>query len=201
MIDPKIIKKLHPFSKLNSNDFNRIIANCKICSYRKGKYIYYEGDKAESFYFILEGTVGLYKWIDLEKDKLIKQFMFGKWLASSELILDEPYFFDAKANSTVLCLKIPLNSLTQFLSILDINKSIMNSIASWNFEYNSLLKNKTCLTVLKKYISESESNNIIITQDKLSNLLGYTRECINKNLKKLESNGIIKLERSKIIKL
>lgn len=201
MIDPQTIRKLHPFNKLNNNDFNRIISNCKICSYRKGKYIYYEGDKAGSFYFILEGTVGLYKWVDLEKDKLIKEIMFGKWLASSEVILDEPYFFDAKANSDVLCLNIPMNSLKQFLAILEINNSLINSIANWNYEYNSLLINKTCLTVLKKYITESDSKIIVITQDKLSSLLGYTRECINKNLKKLESSGVIKLERSKIIKL
>ncbi|MDC7125205.1 MAG: helix-turn-helix domain-containing protein, partial [Spirochaetales bacterium] len=80
-------------------------------------------------------------------------------------------------------------------------KSIIHSIALWNNDYNEMIKNETCLSTLRKYINNSQSGTITITQDKLSNILGFTRESINKNLKKLESEGFIKLERSKISKL
>lgn len=201
MIDLHKIIKLYPFNKLSNNICSNLISKCKICSFRKGKYIYYEGDVADYFYFILEGTVSLYKWIDSDKDKLIKEFMFGKWLACSEIILNEPYFFDAKAKRDVTCLKISRNNLNYVLSIDEINKSVLHSIATWNNVYNEMLKSETCISTLKNYIKNLELTVIHITQDELSNILGYTRETINKNLKKLESQGYIKLERSKILKL
>lgn len=201
MIEVDKIRELHPFSRLNSSEFNCVISYGVICTYRKGKYLYYEGDNTEYLYFLMEGSVNLYKWIDPDKKKLISEVMLGSWLAASELILNETYFFDSKTKSSVTCLKFPKSYLNKLLSITEINSSIINSLASWNQSYNSLLVNETCMTILKKYISESDTDIIMITQDKLSSILGYTRECINKNLKKLETNGLIRLERSKIIRL
>lgn len=201
MVDLQLVKSIYPFNKLEHKDFNKVVNLFKICSYRNGKFLYYQGDRADSLHFILKGKVSLYKWVDSEKERFIREVSIGNWLACSEALLKESYYFDAKAEDNVISLNIPIGSLNQLLADDTINISILNSIANWNRFYNTLLVKKTCLLALEEFIIESDNDIIDITQDHLSIKLGYTRESINKNLKKLECSGLIKLERSKIIKV
>lgn len=201
MIDLQQVKEIYPFNRLELRDFNRIVNLFRVDTYRRGKYIYYQGDRADNLFFILKGRVSLYKWIESEKEKLVREVSFGKWLATSETFLGEPYFFDARSGDDVTILSISAGSINRLLEYNDLRESIFISIADWNSFYNRQIVHKTCMSALEDFISRSNSDIIEITQDNLSLRLGYTRECINKNLKKLEARGDIKLERSKIIRL
>jgi len=201
MIEFEKLVKIYPFNKLKKNDLNQLLLHCKFMHFRKGKYITYEGDRLVNIYFIIEGTVKLYKWMTDDKKRFIKDKIMGQWISISESIINSNHYFDAKANSNVICLEIPIETINKMIENPIINKSILVSLADWNKDYNKILINKTCLDTLKKFIKEFEHNEIEITQEQLSNNLGYSRESINKNLKKIEDLGIIKIERSKIIKL
>lgn len=200
MIELQQVKDIYPFNRLELKDFNRIINLFRVETFRKGKYIYYQGDKVDTLFFLLKGRVSLYKWIDSEKEKLFREVSFGNWMAVSEALLREPYFFDARTGYEVSVLSIPADSIKRLLEYKDIRESIIISMAEWSNFYNRQAVNSTCISALEDFISRSKCDIIEITQEKLSLRLGYTRECINKNLKKLEARGDIKLERSKIVR-
>lgn len=199
MIDINQLTTVYPFNQLNRNDLNTLIRHMKVVSYRKGKYITYQGDKLDDFYFILDGVVSLYRWINDDKELLIKDVIIGEWLNLNESISGNLIFYDSRVKSDATLIKMDRTSLNILLDNPVINRSIIHWLAAWNNHYYKQNSYATCYTALLEFIEESDSNEIKITQNKLSEILGYTRESVNKNLKKLEDEGFIKLERGKIL--
>lgn len=200
MADLELIHNLYPFNKMDNKSFNRILSLFKINTYRKGKYLTYQGDRTESLFFILKGRVACYKWVNSHKEKFIKEAGLGSWIGVSETLLETPCFFDVKSLSDVSTLTIPSKGLNQLLENREISEALFYNLAEWNQFFSSQLREKSCLTTLEEFISTENEEIIEITQDQLSVKLGFTRESINRNLKKLEEKGQIRVERSRIIK-
>lgn len=201
MNEINIIEKVFPFNKMDKGQLNRILGHFIIKSYRKGKYINYQGDKVESVNFILQGSVILYKWIGDNKERNLREIGIGEWFNLSEAISRDFLHYDSRANENSIILSSPVEKLEIILNNEIINRSIIQSLTSLNCHYNYLISNDSCLTSVIRFINNQSNKTISITQDELSVKLGYTRESINKNLKKLESENIIELKRGKIIKI
>lgn len=199
MIDLKQLTAFYPFNQLSKNDLNSLLRYIKVVSYRKGKYINYQGDKLDNFYFVLDGVVSLYRWANDEKEVLVKDIIIGEWLNISELFNGELIYYDSRAKTDLTVIKFNSSSLEILLNNSIINRSLIHDIARWNNHYYKKANQSTCYTSLLEFIENSNSMEITITQNKLSEKLGYTRESVNKNLKKLEDEGVIKLERGKIL--
>lgn len=199
MIDLTLLTAFYPFNQLSKNDLNSLLRFIKVISFRKGKYINYQGDKLENFYFVLEGVVSLYRWVNDEKEILVKDIIVGEWLNISELLNGELIYYDSRTKTDVTIISFSSSSLDMLLENPLINRSLIHDVARWNNHYYKKANQSTCYTSLKDFIENSNSTEITITQNKLSEKLGYTRESVNKNLKKLEDEGVIKLERGKIL--
>lgn len=189
-----------PFSLLDKSQFNRLLYFSKVESFRKGKYIYYQGDPVKNIYFIIDGRVNLYMWDNKDRENLMKEEIKGNWLGISECSMNELYQFDARALTDIKTLTINKVSFNELLNIPELNYSIIHSLSKWNHFLRSKLTKGSCLEELEEYINSSSSRKIDITQDMLAVKLGFTRESINKNLKKLESDGFIELGRGYVIK-
>lgn len=201
MNEINIIQKVFPFNRLDTGQLNRVLAHFTVKSYRRGKYISYQGDRIESINFILQGTVTLYKWISDEKERNLREIGIGEWFNLSEALSRDFLHYDSRAKDNCIILSSSIEKLETILNIDVINRSIIQSLTSLNCHYNNLLSNDSCLTSIMKFIESYNSEVIPITQDELSIKLGYTRESINKNLKRLETENMICLKRGKIIKI
>lgn len=195
-----LMLKQTPFSLLNKTQLNKLLYLSKVESFRKGKYIYYQGDPAKKIYFVMSGRVNLYMWDSNDRETLLKEEIQGSWLGISECSINDVYYFDARAHTDIKTLTFSKVSLNEILNITEFNTSIINSLSKWNHFLRYKISMGSCLEELENYISSSSTSRIEITQEVLAVKLGFTRESINKNLKKLESKGTIQLGRGYIIK-
>lgn len=200
MDNRELLSRLYPFNRLPRDHLSSIYYLGKIENYRKGKYIYYQGDSSDSFYFLIDGSVKLYLWDSNEKEILVKEEYPGSWLAISEGSLNKCNFYDLRAAKDSTLLRLDRKYLKKLLTLEEVNLSIVQSISNWNFYYKDQSTNNSCMDKLKEFILNNEDQIITITQEELALKLGYTRESINKNLKKLEQMGEIVLRRGSIKK-
>tara|TARA_B100001248_G_scaffold262649_1_gene260402 strand:- start:15649 stop:16266 length:618 start_codon:yes stop_codon:yes gene_type:complete len=68
----------------------------KIRDYKKGEYIYREGEIAKGMYWVQEGLVGLIATSSKGNDHLLRLFKPGKYFGHRSLLAEEPYHANAR---------------------------------------------------------------------------------------------------------
>jgi NTE family protein len=117
--EKKIISLLYAnpiFSKLGIEDMKKIMNFLELVSYKKGDVIFREGDIGDSVYFIVKGSVGIYKkknFLGISRD--VKLFELRCPEALGELSIFDNFLRSATAVAESDCelLKLTRNSFAE----------------------------------------------------------------------------------------
>ena len=209
----EIIKQIPIFKTLSDSDLNDLVGSLRLKFLKQGQTLFWKGDEGIALYIVKRGTIKIVL-PSIEGDEIIvTMFSEGDFFGEMALLDGESRSADAVAIEPS---EVFILSRNNFLSFLQSNVNAIESILSLLSKRlrrtDDMLEDTCFLNVsarlVKKLIELAEShgqqkdNKILIdlslTQKELGDMVGATRESINKELKSLREQGLILTEESKI---
>jgi CRP/FNR family transcriptional regulator len=175
----------------------------------RGQNIFFKDDPAKYVYFLLDSSVNLYRLSESGKKAIIKIVKKGEVFADIVLFGEKTYPVNAEARDNCKLLAIDAQ---RFKNIILSDKTLCEKFISMLIKKIKYLVNiiesiklddaKTrLLNYLYKKRDQSLNNTVELnmTKKSLAETLGITGETISRLLKKLSKEGLIKVDRNKII--
>ncbi len=187
-----------PFNKMNDSQWNTVRHAGVIQSMRKGKSFWYQGDRAHFCFVIISGTVRTQMYRSDESALDLGLFSSGDWIGVAELLLSGPYMTDCIASESCEVLSFSKSGLNQLLCIPVIHRWFLDEMARRQYALFSRVELMRPIDRLIRYLSEKDNaKNTIIncTQEEIAESIGTTRETVNRNLQKLQDEGLVRVGR------
>jgi len=213
MFRNELLKQIPLFNSLMDASLNTLAASLRLQTVRQGQVIFHKGDEGTALYIIKSGAVKIVLSSRLGAEIIASIHSEGDFFGEMALLDGEPRYADAIAVKPSEMLVLRQNDFFSFIQS-DINaaRSILYSLTRRLRKTHDLLRDICWLTIsqrLAKLILElgniyglKEEKGIFIdlalTQKELGDMVGATRESINKELKTLRTKGIIEMASNRI---
>ncbi|MBC8393080.1 MAG: Crp/Fnr family transcriptional regulator [Deltaproteobacteria bacterium] len=213
MFRNELLKQIPLFNSLMDASLNTLAASLRLQTVRQGQVIFHKGDEGTALYIIKSGAVKIVLSSRLGAEIIASIHSEGDFFGEMALLDGEPRYADAIAVKPSEMLVLRQNDFFSFIQS-DINaaRSILYSLTRRLRKTHDLLRDICWLTIsqrLAKLILElgniyglKEEKGIFIdlalTQKELGDMVGATRESINKELKALRTKGIIEMASNRI---
>lgn len=206
------LQRIGFLSNLTSDKLEALAAKAKAVKFPKQAVIISEGDETRSLYIILSGKVRIFTSDEKNKEVTLMVQEAGSYFGELALLSDEPRSASVQSLETTSCAII---SKIDFLHWLEANPDVAIALLSVLSEKIRYLTEKVKQMALSNVyertvkallgIAEMQGDKLIIhnrpTQQELANMVGSSREMINKIMKELTKGGYILLkDESMIIK-
>lgn len=208
-----ILKKIPLFSSLSDEILKSLSTTVRLQNIKQGQVVFRKGDEGTALYILKSGAIKVVIPSRLGAEIIVSIFKEGDFFGEMSLLDGEPRNADAVAMSPS---EVLLISRYDFLSFLHSDENAMNSIlcelTGRLRKSHDLLEDVCFLTIpqrlaklilaLGKIYGHEEEDGVIIdlllTQKELGDMIGATRESINKELRHLRSKGMIETLGGKI---
>ncbi|MEI7638817.1 MAG: Crp/Fnr family transcriptional regulator [Syntrophus sp. (in: bacteria)] len=209
-----LIKQIPLFSSLNHEDIEIIAALLRRRSIKKGDVIFQKGDEGTALYAILSGRIKIIVTRPAGDKITVAILNDGDIFGEMALLDGMPRSADAVALEETQLAVLDRNDFLAFLAqhehaVLAILRTLSLRLRKTDDFLSEIcflsLSARLAKRLLELAKGESGGGNDVsslsmrMTQNELSNLLGVSRESVNKELKTLRDKGIVSTERSKII--
>jgi CRP-like cAMP-binding protein len=209
----QLLNKIPLFNSLSDSDLKSLSECVRLQSLKKGQTLFRKGDEGSSLYIIKQGTIKIVLPSRLGDEVIVTIFSEGDFFGEMALFDGKPRSADALAMESI---KIYMLSRKDFLLFLHSNINAMESILSQLTkrlrDTDDFLEGTCFLNVsarlAKKLLDLAESYgrqdadsiyiDLDLTQKELGDMIGSTRESINKELKILRDKGLITMQENKI---
>ncbi len=212
MLTPiNILKKIPLFSSLSESDQQNLTSLLRRKLLGKGEHLFRQGDEGTALYIIVQGRIkiSLSKRADNVTLAILGQ---GEFLGEMALLDELPRSADAIALEET---QLYILNRKDFLSFLAGNThtvyAILNSLSRRLRRMDDQLAEMCFLNLsarlAKQLVELAETQNpggdpkacdLNISQQELGNILGASRESINKELKILRDKGVVETSRNSI---
>jgi CRP-like cAMP-binding protein/Fe-S-cluster-containing hydrogenase component 2 len=109
------LQRVSLFKDLDSSLIDRLISEVELVSFKTGKVIANQGDKADAFYLVRGGYVKV--GVKMGGGNLAASYLRkGDWVGETALLLDEPWPFSLTALETVELVKLSRNRMQELLA-------------------------------------------------------------------------------------
>lgn len=203
------LKDVPLFSGLDVTDFRKITSLSRLIKYKKGDYIFHEGETFMGLFIVLKGSVKIFK-ISRDGKEYILHFIIPP-----NVFGDVPLFTGGKCPASVQALKdsvllfVPKN---EFLELLESNPKLSikimsgfaNRLKSLSVKAEELsfaeVVNRLAGYIVKEIEEAGNSNleepfvKLSLSNATLAAYLGTISETISRAMKKLKDSGIIKIK-------
>lgn len=213
MFHAGFLKQIPLFNFLADHNINTLAASVRMIDVKQGQAVFSKGDEGTALYILKSGAIKIVLSSRLGTQIMVNIFSEGDFFGVAALLDGKPRYADAIAikPSEVLVLR-----RSDFLSFLqsDINaaKSILHSLTKQLRKTHDFLEAVCFLTIsnrlaklimeLSKIHGRQVGDSIFIdlsfTQKELGDMIGATRESINRELKALCKKGIIAMKGRRI---
>ncbi|WP_438448239.1 Crp/Fnr family transcriptional regulator [Gorillibacterium sp. sgz5001074] len=208
------LKKIPLFIELDEAELERLAGISISRSYRKNANVFMEGDPKQAVFFIHKGIIKIYK-IDSEGNEQIVTFLKeGEMFPHTGFFDSTPY----PATSTVVeaaeLFVIPIQAFEQLmLDMPTIAIKVMRVMSEKIREFQGKLQAFVTQDVNRRIVSflvrmadnqgvrtDGEIKiNIPMTHQEFANMVGTTRETVNRVMNNLKKEGIIEMNRQGIV--
>jgi len=206
-IETEFLKTISYFEGLSTNELDSIKPIVFEKKYERGKIIIHEGDEAEAIYFVVSSVVKVFKTSIEGKEQILGIIRPG------DSFNDVPVFDDglnpasAQAMGDVVLYEL---GKSEFKAILHNHPQIaINTIKVMAGQVRRLVTLVEDLSfrnvigrvakILLEYASDEMGSGPRLTQQEMAAMAGSAREVVGRSLKTLEEEGMIKLNRQRIL--
>lgn len=208
-LDDQLLSRVPLFQGLNEQQFALLSSRIQKISLRRGEVLFVEGDEGDRLYIITEGKIKLGHSSEDGRESLLAILGPGEMIG--ELTL-----FDPGKRSTTATAVSPASMLclehSDLVQILDTNpevaKHLLRALAQRLRRTNESLSDlvfsdvpgrvaKALLDLADRFGTPSDDGMHVphdLTQEELAQLVGASRETVNKSLADFVSRGWIRLE-------
>lgn len=192
----KMLKRIDFFNLLNKNEFELICKSCYINTLNKNNILFYEGDYAKSFYFLLQGSLKLYKTSSTGKQVVIHEFNKPTILAEEATFLESTFPTTAVITSNIC--KVAILERELLISLLRNNAilsfHIIEILTKKMHTLDQTIHRNLVYDATQKICSLLEDNPNILLEKKLTeiaNKLNINPATLSRSLKKLKKEGYL----------
>jgi CRP-like cAMP-binding protein len=201
----KVFKASPTFAGLSENQLSEIAAVATPHHFKKGEFIFHQGDLPNFFYVVQQGIVKTYKVSAFGKHIIVKIASFGDTLNASALF-GEKHFVSAQAIDEVVVLSIRKK---EYMTLVNKYPIIAMNIVTilgkgLDNEYERILdlvgetvEHRLCNFLFMLF--SKFGTTLLLTREELAELAGTTTETAIRVLSKLKVASIISSTRGKII--
>jgi len=185
---------------MEDTDIGKIIEFSSYRSFRRGKVLYYQSDRADVVYFVLKGSVRKIKFRSDETTIFLGHESPGAWLGIAEVVMNSVYLYDVLAEESTEVLSFSSHNFHILLQNARFKQLILKELARnlyllhGHIELNQPL-GKLISFILTNAIIHGEKYRLTATQETISREIGVTRETVNKYLNRLQEDGLIRIGR------
>ncbi len=205
----EILHNNNDYSEIKESDLYEIITNGVLKKLRADSFLYYQDDKSDYTYYLIEGEIEIVKLKKNNSSILLKTIEKDEWLGIAELFYSGIFLNDVRVKKESFVLiydkQIFKNLCLKFKEFQTfIMKRLAKEIFNVHYHLDSNSPFEKIINLLKARIDSFSSKNdlqteLMITQEEISEFIGFTRETVNKTLQKMQTDGLIKLKRGGII--
>jgi CRP/FNR family transcriptional regulator, dissimilatory nitrate respiration regulator len=191
------------FKELTSEEMEKLYDISNLRKYQKGNLLFFEGDEPKNLFLLLDGIVKVYK-ADPKGNEIILHFFQPQTLIAEAAHMERiPYPASAVCETDFLIFEIDYLRFEQdFLRNPDISLKIINSLSKKVKALQNVIgANLTMDTFgrLCKFLYENENHVGEISHRKIATILNVTPETLSINLSVLKKEGIVSVEKRKIV--
>ena len=205
--DIEFLKSIPYFSGLNSAELDAIRKHVLERPIEKGEIVLLEGEPANELYFVISGVVKVFKISSEGKEQILKMVRPGESFTDIPIFDDGPSPFSAQAMTPVVLYGIRRNDVAAILR--DYSQVAQNAIkvlAGQIRHYISMVEELSfkhvsgrLAKIVLDYAGDRTTPKPRLTQQDMAAMAGTAREMIGRSLKALEEDGVIKLDRQRIV--
>lgn len=205
----KMLKKLPLFKDLTEAEMKSIVTLAGTKQYKTGMHIFMQGDPAENVYFLHEGRVKVYK-TDLQgREQIVKVLQPGDMFPHQGFFRKGSYPAHAEVTNDALITFIPIHSFENFLiQNPEITIKLFRVLGDLIVELQGRLEEKLLhntygqvilllMRLAKIHGKETEDGwlqfNTVFTNRELANMIGSSRETVNRTIAKLKKKNLVRV--------
>lgn len=181
-------------------------------SYKKGEFVFREGDQSDALYVVNEGVIKIVKLADTGREHVIRFLFHGDFGGMSALFKEDLHYANAEVVEDAIVCRIYRNDLK---SILDHNSKMayrflaaiadrLRDADEWAGTISLLDAERRIAKTLLHFMSKTTSSNpsqLPVSKRDLAALIGVTPETMSRKLAMFESDGYISLTGKKGIEI
>jgi CRP-like cAMP-binding protein len=211
MDKPAFLRRVPIFSMLGPKHLTGLAEITHYQRYRKGQIIFYQGDPGSAMYLLLSGSVKMTLPSDGGAEVIVALLRPGDHFGELAAIDGRPRYVTAVAERTTEVPAIHRNDLLAFLrDHADASLQIAISLCLRLRHVTELLADLAFLDLLPRLAkrlcqladiypgSSVEAVEIQVSQEALAEMVGATREAVNKHLARLREIGLIETGRGRV---
>lgn len=209
-MDQNVIASVPLFSALEPDDQAQLFNMMSTVSFRRGEKLFNEGDPGDCLYLLVEGKVKLGHTSSDGRENLIAILGPGEMIGELTLFDPGPRSGTATAVAPTEMLQLDHTALMQIIDTRpELAKHMLKALAQRLRRTNTALADlvfsdvpgrvaKAVLDLADRFGSQSPDGTVHVphelTQEELAQLVGASRETVNKSLAEFVSRGWIRLE-------
>lgn len=200
----KTLKKSYFFGSLKDSQLQKIAEVSGFKRYKKGGFVFYEGDKADNFYLLAEGVIRIYKLSPKGKEQTLTYISEGEPFGEAAVFMNKS--FPANAESETDCAVIAIKR-NDFLNIIknnpDISLKLLGLLSERLKTFSNLVESLSLKEIperLCRYLSDLYKKQktlklkLPVNKTRLALTLGTTGETLSRALGKLSDQKIIRVD-------
>jgi CRP/FNR family transcriptional regulator len=172
---------------------------------RAGKAFFYQGDKAEAAYLLVEGRARTLQYRMSGKPIELAPRGLGDWLGLPALALGAPHAYDALADSSCVALAFTRYAFSLASARPAFSALAARALAREVLALHAYIEDESpeerivgFLLARRKEIGGLCNARVSVTQEGIARAIGVTRETVNKRLAVLEGQGLVRTLRGQI---
>ena len=209
-----LLRRMPLFEGLAREEMEALAALLRRRSVRKGDVIFRKGDEGTNLYVILRGSVRITVPTALGDEIAVALMKDGEFFGDMALLDGMPRSASASAGEETQLAILERGDFLKFLAKRDHAIQAILMALSWRLRKTDDLISEICFSYLSQRLAkriidlvgddfgegrQGSESQINMTQKELSEMLGVSRESVNKELKVLRDKGIVRTKRGKII--
>lgn len=200
------LRQLPLFAGVDDRTLSDVVWRFQRRAYRPGEYIMHEGEQPPGLFFVLSGRVRLSCTAPDGREQVLAMVEGGEIFNAVPLFDGRPNPATARAMSPVQCLLLPRDELMHLIyHYPDLALALLRELAGQLRELVVLVEDLAFRSVrerlARQLLREAAEGTAELTHQELAERTGTVREIAGRALRQLAQEGLVRLERGRVIVL
>ena len=206
-VQVEFIKSIPYFSGLGQAELDSIRKFISEKKAERGEILLFEGEPAETLYFVVDGAVKVFKVSADGKEQILHIIRPGESFNDVPVFSGGVNLTSAEAMGAVVLNMIKKSDLEVILrehpqialNVIHVLSQRVQHLVSLVEDLSFLHVTGRVAKILLEYAGDGTGEKPRLTQQEMAAMIGTAREMVGRSLKTLEEEGAIRLERHRII--
>lgn len=210
-----LLQQFPLFRSLTENEINLIVRLAVTREYKKDSHIFFQGDRLTDVYFIFSGKIKIYRLDAQGNEQIVNILKKGDMFPHQGFFRKDSYPANAQAMEDAVLIYIPIQSFEQFLirnpevcikifrilgdQIMELHQRLEEKILYNTYDQILLLLLRLTKKHGKKLNEQEFLISTLLTNRDLANMIGSSRETVNRTLSQLKKRNFIRYEDGYIV--